>query len=90
MSAGEPEGPRAPAGRIAAGASSTRACSRSGYCAASHSAALPPNEVPHRLNRSRPSASQARTIVVAYSAMLCVRVFSAEAPKPGISKAITR
>ena len=54
-------------GRIAAGASSTSARTRSGCCIASHSAALPPNEVPIRLNRSRPSASAAFTIVAASS-----------------------
>ena len=54
-----------PAGRIAAGASRTSACTRSGCCAASHSATLPPNEVAIRLNWSMPSAVIAAPIVAA-------------------------
>jgi hypothetical protein len=51
---------------------------------------LPPNELPIRSNASMPSASMAAVIVAASSAMVRVRVFSGECPKPGISKATTR
>jgi len=68
---------------------SATASTRSGFCKPGHSGALPPNEVPIRLQRSRPRA-WAAAIVRASSAMSRLRVFSAEAPKPGISKATTR
>jgi len=51
-----PDGALPPAGRIAAGDSSTSAMTCSGACAASHNAVLPPNEVPIRLKRSSPIA----------------------------------
>ena len=51
---------------------------------------LPPNEVPIRLKRSIPSAPTAAAIVAARSATVCVRVFSADAPNPGISNTMTR
>ena len=75
---------------MAAGASSTSAGTRPVAWSATHSAAFPPNDVPIRLKESRPILSIARTIVDAISAMVSVRVFTGESPKPGISNATTR
>jgi hypothetical protein len=75
---------------MAAGPSSTSACTRSGCCSAIHSATRPPNEVAIRLNRSMPSAATAAAIVAPSSGTVAVLLFSDDWPKPGISNTITR
>ncbi len=77
-------------GRMAAGASRTRPSTRSGCRTASHKATLAPNDVPIRLNLSMPRLLIAAAMVSASSAIVRVRVFSGDEPKPGISKATTR
>src|SRR5712691_7598918 len=75
---------------MAAGASSTRASTRSGAWSASHRAVFPPKDVPMRLKVSRPRRETAWAMVDASSGMLRVRLFSGDWPNPGISKATTR